>query len=214
MKGLSFGKSQIYETQLVHKYNPFDEAKPTRTIAWRKKSKGLDLNCTANSSHVGSRGRVAHFLVAIAFNRGVLLCEKYHQIINGEMYAQFILEHFNDTFEKSANPKQKIFLLDGGLSQNSKKAKVALDNIGAEIFSIPRRSPDMNLIENKFNITKEVLHADALSKNITKKNFEECSKRVKETLHSIPLETFKKTTGSIPRRMRMIVEGKGKHIRY
>ena len=130
------------------------------------------------------------------------------------MFAQFILEHFNDTFEKSGKPKQKLFLQDGNPSQNSKKAKVALDSIGAEIFSIPTSSPDMNPIENIFKITKEMLHADAFSKNITKENFEEYSKRVKETLHSLSIETVSKTIGSMPSRMEMIVKGKGKRTRY
>ena len=152
--------------------------------------------------------------MAIAFNRRVILCEQYYGNINGEMFAQFILEHFNDAFEKSANPKQKLFLQDGDPSQNSKKTKVALDSIGAEIFSIPPRSPDMNPTRNVFNITKETLHAYALSKSITKKNFEEYSKRVKETMHSIPLETVNKNIGSMPSRMGMTFKGKGKRIRY
>ena len=125
------------------------------------------------------------------------------------MFAQFILEHFNDTFEKSTNPKQKLFLQDGDPSQSSEKAKPALDSIGAEVFFIPPRSSHMNPIETIFNIKKK-LHADALSKNITKENFEEYSKRVKETLNPTPLETINKTVGSIPRRMEMIVKGKGK----
>ena len=130
------------------------------------------------------------------------------------MFAQFILEQFNDTFQKAQTRNRNIFLQDGDSSQNSKKAKVALDSTGAKIFSIPPRSLEMNPIENVFNITKEMLHADALSKNITKENFEEYSKRVKETLHSIPLETINKTIGSMPSRMRMVVKGKGKRIRY
>ena len=174
----------------------------------------MDLNCTAKGSHVGSGGTVGHFLVAIAFNRGVILCEQYHGKINDEMFGEFILEHFNDTFEKSANPKQKLLLQDGGPSQNSKKAKVALNSIGAEIFSIPPSSSDMNPIENIFNITKDMSHADALIKNITKENFEEYSKRVKETLHPVPLETINKTIGSMSSRMGMIVKGKGKRIGY
>ena len=56
----------------------------------RKKSAGLDLNYTAKGSHVGSGGRVAYFLVAIAFNRGIILFEQYHGNINGEVFAQFI----------------------------------------------------------------------------------------------------------------------------
>ena len=52
-----------------------------------------------------------------------------------------------------------------------------------------------------------MLHAEALSKNITKENFEEFLKSVKDTLHSIPLETINKTIGSMPSRMEMIVKG-------
>ena len=72
----------------------------------------------------------------------------------------------------------------------------------------------MNPLENIFSITKEMLHANALSKNIIKENFEEYSKAVKETLHSIPLETVKKTIESMLSQIRTIVQGKGKCIRY
>ena len=156
---------------------------------------------------------MAHFLVAIAFNQGVILCEQCHGNINGGMFAQFILEHFNDTFEKSTNPKQKLFLQDRDPSQNRKKEKVAVDSIGAEIFSIPQRSSDMNPFGNTFNITKEILHVDCLSKNISRENFEEYSKCVKETLHSIPLQTINKTIESMSSRMGMIVKEKGRSIR-
>ena len=72
----------------------------------------------------------------------------------------------------------------------------------------------MNPTGNVFNITKEMLHAYALSKSITKENFEEYSKRVKETMHSIPLETINKNIGSMPNHMGMLVKEKGKRIRY
>ena len=55
-----------------------------------------------------------------------------------------------------------------------------------------------------------LLHA--LNRIITKENFEEYSKCVKETLHSIPLETINKAIGSMPGRIGMIVKEKGRHI--
>ena len=43
-------------------------------------------------------------------------------------------------FERSANPRGKLFLQDGDPpSQNSKKSKKALEEIGARKFSIPAR---------------------------------------------------------------------------
>ena len=58
-----------------HKYNPYDEAWSIRTIAWQLKNEGLHPHCTAKGSHVGPGGRVAHFIVTIAHQKGVVLCE-------------------------------------------------------------------------------------------------------------------------------------------
>ena len=92
-----------------HKYNPFNEAKLTHTVTSRKKSAGLDLNCTAKGSHVGSGGRVAHFLVAIAFNRGIILFEQYHGSINGEMFAQFIQSISTTHLRKTQTRNRNFF---------------------------------------------------------------------------------------------------------
>ena len=82
------------------------------------------------------------------------------------MFAQFILDNFPDTFERSSNPQGKLFLQDGDPSQNSRKAKNAIDVIGARKFDIPPGSPDMNPIENVFNNVKMELHKQALEQNI------------------------------------------------
>ena len=100
------------------------------------------------------------------------------------MFAQFVKDHFNETFKKSDNAEGKLFLQDGDPSQNSKKAKDALNSIDSKIFPIPPRSPDINPIENIFHITKQKLHADALNRNIVFENFDEYSKRIKDTLLS------------------------------
>ena len=72
----------------------------------------------------------------------------------------------------------------------------------------------MNPIENIFHITQQKVHADALSKNITFEDFDQFSKRVKETLLSVPLETINRTIESMSKRMKMITKGNGKPIRY
>ena len=38
-----------------HKYNPFEEAISSKTMAWRKRNEGLSQHCTAKGSH-GSGG--------------------------------------------------------------------------------------------------------------------------------------------------------------
>ena len=49
-----------------HKYNPHDETRSIRTMAWRLKNEGFHPQCTAKGYHVGPGGRVAHFIVVIA----------------------------------------------------------------------------------------------------------------------------------------------------
>ena len=56
-----------------HKYNPFDEAKSIKTMAWRKRDEGFERNCTAKGSHVGFGGKVLHFMVTISYTHGVIL---------------------------------------------------------------------------------------------------------------------------------------------
>ena len=94
--------------------------------------------------------------------KGVILCGQYERRIDGEKFVNFVREYFEKIFEHSANPTGNLFLQDGDPSQNSEKVKAALDAVGARLFSIPPRSPDMNSIENLFNYTKDKLRQQAL----------------------------------------------------
>ena len=197
-----------------HKYNPFDEARSTKTMAWRRRDEGLEPKCTAKGSHVGSGGNVAHFIVAIAYDKGVVLSEQYTGRINGDMFANFVTEHFQDTFALSANPAGKLFLQDGDPSQNSKKANTSLEKVGARKFAIPPRSPDMNPIENVFNYVKAELRSQALKQNITFENFDDFSNRVKQTLENVPTDYINKTIDTMNKRMDMVIKRRGKIIKY
>ena len=60
--GISF---YIDATSFVHKTNPFDQARCTKSMAWRKKGEGLALNCTSKGKKAGVEGKTAHFIVSI-----------------------------------------------------------------------------------------------------------------------------------------------------
>ena len=60
--------------------------------------------------------------MTISFNKGVILCDQYFGKISREMFADFIHKNFKEAFEKSNNPKDKLFLQNGDPSQNSRKA--------------------------------------------------------------------------------------------
>lgn len=197
-----------------HKYNPSDEARSTKTMAWRRQDEGLAPGCTAKGTHCGSGGRVAHFFVAIAYGKGVILAKQYHGRINGEMFQKFVRKYFRRTFRRSANPRGKLFLQDGDPSQNSRLAMKAFEKIGARVFRIPPRSPDMNPIENVFNVAKEQLHQQALDREIIHEDFDSFCERVKRTLKDISISYIDRTIDSMNKRMDMIVKRKGRRIKY
>ena len=64
-----------------------------------------------------------------------------------------------------------MFVQDGDPSQNSKAAKTALEKIGCVQFSIPPRNPDLNPIENVFNLVEKKLVSDAVKHSISKETY-------------------------------------------
>ena len=177
-------------------------------MTWQQQSEGLNSLFTAKVSHTGIGGRKTHFIVAISFNKGVILCKKYFEKISGEIFAEFIHKYFKEAFEESNNPKDKLFLQDGHPSQNSRKANNAMYNVGVKEFSIPAPSPDMDSIENVFNYVRTKLHEESHTKNITFENFEEYSAYVKKTLRSV----LNKKIESMDNRLSMVLQNRGKRI--
>ena len=110
---------------------------------------------TSKDKEEGSGGKTANFFVAIAFDEGVITCEQYHSKLTGTMFAEFVKEHFSDVFK--TDPRQC-----------SKVACDAMDQLGCRMFAIPRRSPDVNPIENIFHLVRKKLQHDALRSKITK----------------------------------------------
>ena len=198
----------------THKTNPFDQARAPRAMVWRKPEQGLDFGFTAKGSHEGTGASVAHFMAAIAYGKGAIVADQYFKRINADTFSSFVRENFAIMFQKSSNPKGKLFLQDGDPSQNSCKARKAWDEEGARKFAIPPRSPDLNPIENVFHIVKKKLHEEALEYEIKRENFEEFSARVKRTLESVPVDIIDRTILSMNKRIDMVVNRKGQRIRY
>ena len=193
----------------THKYNPSDQARAPKTMAWRRRNEGLKYKCTTKGSHEGTGGKVAHFIAAIAHGKGMVLCEQYHGKLNDQSFANFVREHFPGLFRNSSNLKGKLFLQDRDPFQNSKKAKEAIHGMGARKFSIPPRSPDMNPIENIFHLVKRKLNSDAIENNITQEGFKEFSDRVKKTMTNFPPNTIDNTIDSMDKRISLIIKSKG-----
>ena len=105
-EGVSF---YLDGTSWVYKTNPCEQSKTSRTRMWRKPGEHLDRQCTAKGKKEGTGGKTAKFMVAIAHGRGVIKCHPYTGNVCGELCAEFIKNHFTDMFERSPNPRGKLF---------------------------------------------------------------------------------------------------------
>ena len=82
-----------------------DQATAPTACEWTRINEGLQIGCTALGSKEGLRQ--AWFIVAIAYNKGVILCEQYFGRLSGGTMADIAHEHFPSMFERSANPRSK-----------------------------------------------------------------------------------------------------------
>ena len=73
-------------------------------------------------------------MIGIAYGKGVVLCERWVGTMTGEKFAAIVKRCFRKAFQNSANPKGKLFLMDGCLRQNSKAAMRAIAKVGAKVF--------------------------------------------------------------------------------
>lgn len=210
-RGISF---YFDGTSFVHKTNPFDQARATQSMAWRRKCEGLALNCTTKGKKAGVEGRTAHFFVSIAYGKGVVSCDQYFHRLKGENFAEYVRLHFPQIFLDSANPTSKRFLQDGDPVQNSAAARRAFQEVGAVTFAIPPRSPDLNPIENLFHLVSKQLGQDAIDKQITSEKFEQFSERVQSTMMNFSKSTIDRIIESMGKRVAMVIEKRGERLKY
>ena len=201
-------------TGFAHKTNPCNYALRSTARTWRKKGERFCLNCTAPGRTEGVGGKVAKFMVAISYGRGVTMCEHCEDKLNGESFANFVRNHFPPCFAKSCNPDARVFLQDGDPSQNSAVARKAFVEVNGTKFSIPPRSPDLNPIENIFHLVKRKLKLQATENNITHESYSEFTTRIKQTFARLSIEVIDKTIASMSKRIDLVIASKGQCIKY
>ena len=199
----------------IYKSSPMSDALKPKTRVWRKRG-GEGLLITTKGSKELARGRRLHLLVAIAYGKGVICAETYEKM-DGPYFARFIRRQFPTHFDitgKQSNNTPKLFVIDNDPSQTSAVAKKALHSIGASMQVIPARSPDINPIENLFNVMRKNIEAEILQKNIIHQSWDEFVERVKFHIGSVSKEYVNKTVGSMPNRIKEIVKRKGMRTKY
>ena len=197
----------------VHKTNSVNQAKAPKSLVWRKKTEGLIKGCTSKGNEAGHGNKVASCFVAISLGKGICYCKHYEKL-SGKIFAKFIENNFIEIFKSSRNPARKVFVQVGELSQNSEIAKTALDKIGAVHFIIPPRSPDLNPIENAFNLVEKKLSSSAVKYSISKESYAKFVERVENTLLSYPIELIDNIIKSMPKRISQVIQSKGHRLKY
>ena len=79
--------------------NPFDQSRGPGAMTWRNPGQGFDFSFAGKGSHEDTGGTVAHFMVAIAYGKGVTAAEQYHVRKNTEKFTSFVCEHFASMFK-------------------------------------------------------------------------------------------------------------------
>ena len=123
---------------------------------------------------------MAHFFVAIAYNKGVVSCKQYNGTLTGEGLLSLSGPIFYELL-KEVKILMENFLQDGDPGQVPRCPKNAMDDVGCRMFAIPARLPDLNPIENMFHLVLTNLQKDGLTKEIKKKLLE-FSRRVQNTI--------------------------------
>ena len=93
-------------------------------------------DCVAKGNKVGSSGRVKHFMVAISYQNGVIVCQQYEKM-NRPYFSDFVKQNFRQMFCNSLNPSSRLLAQDGDPSQNSRAAARSIEKTGGQQISIP-----------------------------------------------------------------------------
>ena len=123
----------------------------------------------------------------------------------------------DNPFDLDVRPCESIIDRARTLFGNEKRKGSNLSGVritGAKLFAIPPRSPDLNPIENLFNIVKRELKRQAIRKHITFETFKEFSERVKSTLYAMNTVLIDNIISSMDKRLQLTIQHKGKRTKY
>ena len=110
--------------------------------------------------------------------------------------------------------KTRQLIQDNAPVQKNKVVRSAFARQKIKLVPIPSKSPDINVIENLFNDSKQQLAKQALQQNITKESRTQFASRIEEMLASYSVNRVNKLVDSLPNRMKLLVQKDGIRLRY
>jgi transposase len=194
----------------IYKRNPLGEALKPKNKLWRKKCEGLSITTKGSKDLPG--GKRLHLLVAIAYGKGVISVE--YEKMTGNYFSLYIKKIFPKLFCPISKLKNKMFVMDNDPCQNSAKAKASLKKLGVTMQPIPPRSPDLNPIENVFHVVRRQMCVHVKENRIEQESWDDFVTRIKQNIYSTPKDYIDKTIASMPKRIKNVIENKGRRIKY
>ena len=149
----------------------------------------------------------------MTYGKGVVICVPLEKRMTGDYSAELIRTEIKAALAASGKSAKRI-LQDVDPSQNSKKARDELFKQNIRLFSIPPRSPDLNPIENLFNQVRRTIKKDSLNQQLLRESKIEFTERVTNLLLNYENERIDKLIFSMPKRVNMVLKGKGQRIKY
>ena len=107
-----------------------------------------------------------------------------------------------------------MLVKDGDPSRISEAASTVLDKSGTVQFSTPPRSPDLNLIENAFNLVGEKLSSDAVKYSISKESYVKVVERTENTLLRYHIEPIDNIIKSMSKRIWQVIQSIAQGLEY
>ena len=126
--------------------------------------------------------------------------------VNQEVYYELLNDHLADSFDSAS---ATLFQQDGAPAHTARSIKQWLVDCGIDyINDWPGNSPDINPIENLWNIIKRKLQDKDVS------SVPRLEAAIREAWQSIPLDTLHNLALSVPKRLREVQKRKGKPTKY
>jgi transposase len=127
--------------------------------------------------------------------------------ITGAKYVDLLRTHFLPWMRRQKKGTL-VFQQDNAPAHTSRVAKAFFEAEGIDVMEWPASSPDLNPIENLWGILK--MNVDK-RKPTTK---DELLTAAKEEWTKIPFKTIRACIDSMNNRLKLVIDGEGKHINY